>query len=105
MCDRQVVRIRWHYALPLHVARFSCRNLEHGHEPRFAVGPVVGEGLAGPLARHEHAPARVAEVFGTVGPAASSNSTKPSKTAFAARSAKKRASTSNLSNSLASTRT
>jgi len=45
----------------------GCRKVEHAHQPGFAVGAVVGEGLAGPLAADEDAAARVAEVLVAVG--------------------------------------
>src|ERR1035441_9954136 len=45
----------------------GCRKPEHPGEPGLAVGPVVGQGLAGPLAGNQDAPSGVAEVFAAVG--------------------------------------
>ena len=45
----------------------GCRKIEHGHEPGFAVGAVVGEGLAGPFAGDQDAASGVAEVLVAVG--------------------------------------
>ena len=47
--------------------RVGCRKPERLHEPVLAVGAVVGEGLAGPLAGDEHAASGVAEVLAAVG--------------------------------------
>jgi hypothetical protein len=44
-----------------------CRKVEGGQQPGFAVGAVVGEGLAGPLAGDQDAAARVAQVLAAVG--------------------------------------
>ncbi len=44
----------------------NCRKIEHGDEPGFAVGAVVGQGLAGPFARCQDAASGVAEVLGAV---------------------------------------
>ena len=38
-----------------------------GQQPVFAVGAVVGQGLAGPLAGHQHSPPGIAQVIGVVG--------------------------------------
>src|ERR1035441_563026 len=48
-------------------AGVGCRKSEHPGEPRLAVCPVVGEGLAGPLVGDQDAPSGVAEVFAAVG--------------------------------------
>ncbi len=45
----------------------GCREAEGFQEPGFAVGAVVGEGLAGPFAGDEDAASGVAEVLGAVG--------------------------------------
>ena len=42
-------------------------EVEHGQEPGFPVGAVVGEGFAGPFAGDQDAAARVAEVLAAVG--------------------------------------
>jgi hypothetical protein len=47
--------------------RISCRNTEGVEQPLLAVGAVVGQGLAGPLARDQHPPPAVAQVLGVVG--------------------------------------
>jgi len=48
-------------------SRVGCRNTEGGHEPVLPVGAVVGQRLAGPLARVQDAAPAVAEVFAAVG--------------------------------------
>ena len=50
----------------LKFAGVGCRKIEHGHQPGFAVGAVVGEGLAGPFAADEDAASGVAEVLEAV---------------------------------------
>ena len=45
----------------------GCRKTEHPGQPGAPVGPVVGQRLAGPLARHQDAPPGVAEVLAAVG--------------------------------------
>jgi hypothetical protein len=45
----------------------GCRNAEGPQQPVFAVGAVVGQGLAGPFAGAQHSPTRVAEVISVVG--------------------------------------
>ena len=53
--------------LPGVAGRVGCRNTERAQQPLFAVGAVVGQGLAGPLAGGQHPPPGVAEVIGVVG--------------------------------------
>src|SRR5215470_16104411 len=65
---RHVVGISGSHALPpVCVVMFVCRKVEHGHQPGLAVGAVVIECLAGPLARDQDAPTGVAEVLVPVG--------------------------------------
>ena len=54
--------------LPGVPGRVGCRNTERGQQPVLAVGAVVGQGLAGPLAGDQDAAAGVAEVLGVGGP-------------------------------------
>ena len=44
----------------------GCRNPERGHQPVLAVGPMVGEGLAGPFAGNQDAATGVTEVLAAV---------------------------------------
>ena len=53
--------------LPGVPGRVGCRNTEGPQQPFLAVGAVVGQGLAGPLAGAQHPPPGVAEVIGVVG--------------------------------------
>ena len=46
---------------------FVGGEVEHGQEPGFAVGAVVGEGFAGPFAGDQDPAAWVAEVLAAVG--------------------------------------
>ena len=54
-------------AFPRVLLVVDCRKIQHGHQPGFAAGAVVGEGLAGPFAGDQDAPSGVAEVLGAVG--------------------------------------
>ena len=63
---RHVVGVAGGDGLPGVAGRVSCRNAERGQEPVAAVGPMVGERLAGPLAGDQDAPPGVAEVFAAV---------------------------------------
>ena len=47
--------------------RVGCRNTERRQQPVLAVGAVVGQGLAGPLAGDQDPAPGVAEVIGVVG--------------------------------------
>jgi hypothetical protein len=47
--------------------RVGCRNTEHPQQPVLPVGAVVGQRLAGPLARDQDPAPGVAEVVGVVG--------------------------------------
>src|SRR6185312_4915598 len=47
--------------------RVGCRNTEGAQEPFLAVGAVIGQGLAGPLAGDQDPPPGVAEMIGIVG--------------------------------------
>src|SRR6185437_14899158 len=62
----QVVGVAWLDRFPRIAVGVGCRKVEHCHEPGLAVGPVVGECLAGPLARDEDTASGVAEVVGAV---------------------------------------
>ena len=55
------------YGFPGVPGRISCRNTERPKEPFLAISAVVGQGLAGPLARDQDPPPGIAEVFGIVG--------------------------------------
>jgi hypothetical protein len=61
----RVVRSDRFPGVPVGVGRFGG-VAEQVEDPVAAVGAVVAEGLAGPLAGDEYAPAGVAEVFGPV---------------------------------------
>jgi hypothetical protein len=54
-------------AFPPVPLRLGCRKTEHRYQPGFAVGAVVGQGLAGPLAGDQDAASGVAEVVAAVG--------------------------------------
>jgi len=62
-----VVRVAGLDRLPGVPGRVSCREPERAGQPGPPVGPVVGQGLAGPLAGDQDAPPGVAEVFAAVG--------------------------------------
>jgi hypothetical protein len=62
-----VILVRGGNEFPGVPGRVGCRNTERGQEPFLAVGPVVGQGLAGPLTGAQHPPTGVAEVIGVVG--------------------------------------
>jgi hypothetical protein len=64
---RKIIGVAGVDALPLVVsALLGGRQVEHGGEPGFAVGAVVGKGLAGPFAGDQDSSAGVAEVLGSV---------------------------------------
>ena len=62
-----VVRIGRGNRFPRVAGRIGCRNTQGPQRPLLAVGAVVGQRLAGPLAGDEHPPPGVAEVIGVVG--------------------------------------
>ena len=62
-----VVRVARRDGLPGVAGRVGCRNTERPQQPVLAVGPVVGQRLAGPLAGDQHPAPGVAEVIGVVG--------------------------------------
>src|SRR5690242_10007933 len=51
------------YGFPGVPGRISCRNTECPKEPFLAISAVVGQGLAGPLARDQDPPPGVAEMI------------------------------------------
>ena len=63
----QVVRVAGRNGFPGVAGRVSCRKAERLQEPLLAVGAVVGQGLAGPLAGDEHPAPGVAKVICIVG--------------------------------------
>ena len=62
----QVVRVGRGDRFPGVPGRVGCRNTERPQQPVLAVGAVVGQRLAGPLARDKHPAPGVAEVIGVV---------------------------------------
>jgi hypothetical protein len=62
-----VIRVGRGDGFPGLPGRVGCRNTEGLQEPVFPVGAVVGQGLAGPLARDQHAAPGVAEMISIVG--------------------------------------
>ena len=62
-----VVRVGRGDGFPGVPGRVGCRNAERPQQPFLAVGAVVGQGLAGPLAGDQHPAPGVAEVVGVVG--------------------------------------
>ena len=67
LCGGHVVVVAGGDGFPGVAGRVGCRKAEGLGQPVLAVGAVVGEGLAGPLAGDQHAAAGVAEVFAAVG--------------------------------------
>ena len=63
----QVIRVGRGDGFPGVPGRVGCRNTEGPQQPVLAVGAVVGQGLAGPLARDQDPPPGIAEVIGVVG--------------------------------------
>jgi hypothetical protein len=62
-----VVRVARGNGFPGVPGRVGCRNIERLQEPVLAVGAVVGQRLAGPLARDQHPAPGIAEVIGVMG--------------------------------------
>ena len=62
-----VVRVAGLDRFPAVPARVGCRKPERRRSARFAVGAVVGQGLAGPFAGDQDAAPGVAEVLAAVG--------------------------------------
>ena len=62
-----VVRVARLDRFPGVPAEVGCRKTEHPGQPGFAVGAVIGQGLAGPLAGDQDAAPGVAEVLAAVG--------------------------------------
>jgi hypothetical protein len=65
-CGLRALRVTTSTPTPRISAGIGCRNTKQLRQPRFAVGPVVGEGLARPLAGDEDTATRVAEVVAAV---------------------------------------
>jgi hypothetical protein len=63
----QVIRVTRGHDLPGIAGGVSCRKTERLQEPLLAIGAMVGQRLAGPLAGDQHPPPGVAEVIGVVG--------------------------------------
>ena len=63
----QVIRIGRCDGFPGVPGGIGCRNTERPQQPFLTVGTVVGQRLAGPLARDQHPPPGIAEVLGVVG--------------------------------------
>jgi len=63
LSGRHVVEVTRGNRLPRVPAWVSCRKTEGLQKPVLAVGPVVGEGLAGPLAGDQDAAPGIAEVL------------------------------------------
>jgi hypothetical protein len=61
--DGHVILVARGDRFPGVAGRVGCRKAERFRQPVLAVGTVVGEGLAGPLAGDQHAPPAVAEIF------------------------------------------
>ena len=64
---RKAVRIARGDAIPAVVRLVNCRKIQHRHEPGLPVSAMVGQGLAGPFAGDQDAPAGEAKVLGPVG--------------------------------------
>ena len=62
-----VIRVARGDGFPGVPGRVGCRNTERTQQPVLAVGPVVGQGLAGPLARDQHPPPGIAQMIGVMG--------------------------------------
>jgi hypothetical protein len=63
LCRWHVVGITGGHGLPGVAGRVDVSETERFQEPGFAVGAMVGQGLAGPLAGDQDAPSGVAEVL------------------------------------------
>jgi hypothetical protein len=63
----QVLRVAWGDGFPGIAGRVSCRNTERPQQPVLPVGAVIGQRLAGPLARDQHPAPGITEVIGIVG--------------------------------------
>ena len=61
-----VILVRGSNQFPGVPGRVGCRNTEGPQQPLLAVGPVVGQGLAGPLTGAQHPPPGIPEVIGVV---------------------------------------
>ena len=61
-----VVGVGWGDRFPGVAGRVGCRNTERPQQPVLAVGAVVGQCLAGPLAGDQHAAPGVAQAFTAV---------------------------------------